>query len=305
MSERAIAAIDWLAAMVEPASGDAPNLGANDGARLFAFSSTPYRDFRPSVALASVLFKGSSPYSAGPWDDVADWLGVAPAPRAEGSAGSRLFPDGGFVLLASRDGRARVWLRLPRFRFRPGHADALHLDFWLDGANLLRDGGSYSYADTAAGHALAAGRGHNTVEFDGRPQMPRLSRFLFGAWLTGEVEADLERGHVVAAYVDAFGARHRRTVHLADRRLTVIDETDGRYGTALLSWRLAPERSWRIEGQTCYGEGVRLAVSGGAPPQLETTVESRHYLELTELPVMTVTLRDCPGRIVTAIDWSD
>ena len=36
-------------------------------------------------------------------------------------------------------------LRYPRFRYRPGHADALHLDLWLGDRNILRDGGTYSY----------------------------------------------------------------------------------------------------------------------------------------------------------------
>ena len=48
----------------------------------------------------------------------------------------------------------------------------------------MRDGGTYSYADTTgAANELASVAGHNTVQFNGRDQMPRLSRFLYGAWL--------------------------------------------------------------------------------------------------------------------------
>lgn len=41
-------------------------------------------------------------------------------------------------------------LRYPRFRFRPSQADALHLDLWLEGRNLLRDAGTYSYNTESA-----------------------------------------------------------------------------------------------------------------------------------------------------------
>jgi len=36
-------------------------------------------------------------------------------------------------------------LRYPRFRFRPSHADVLHVDLWVDAVNVLRDGGTFSY----------------------------------------------------------------------------------------------------------------------------------------------------------------
>jgi hypothetical protein len=61
------------------------------------------------------------------------------------------------------------------FRFRPSQADALHLDFWLAGSNVLRDAGSYSYntepewLNVFPGHNAS----HNTVQFDDRDQMPR------------------------------------------------------------------------------------------------------------------------------------
>lgn len=58
LQERARAATTWLKAMVDEQTGDAPNLGANDGANLLPLTDADYRDFRPSVALAHVLFMG-------------------------------------------------------------------------------------------------------------------------------------------------------------------------------------------------------------------------------------------------------
>ena len=40
---------------------------------------------------------------------------------------------------------AIAMLRYPRFKFRPSQADALHVDLWVDGENLLRDARAYSY----------------------------------------------------------------------------------------------------------------------------------------------------------------
>src|SRR3546814_21172555 len=85
-------------------------------------------------------------------------------------------------------------LRYPLFRFRPSQADARHLDLWLGGRNLLRDAGSFSYAEED-GVWFGGTSAHNSVEFDGRDQMPRLGRFLFGAWLKADgVEAVSECG---------------------------------------------------------------------------------------------------------------
>ena len=50
----------WLVAFTDPVSGDAPNLGANDGARLLQLGRTGYRDFRPHAQLAAVSVLGSA-----------------------------------------------------------------------------------------------------------------------------------------------------------------------------------------------------------------------------------------------------
>ena len=48
-------ATDWLYILTQQ-NGDTPNLGANDGAKLLPVCATDYRDFRPTVQLASTLF---------------------------------------------------------------------------------------------------------------------------------------------------------------------------------------------------------------------------------------------------------
>lgn len=313
---RAQAALGWLRVMTDPLSGNAPNLGSNDGAMLLHVHSCDYRDFRPSIQTAASLFWGRRLFPAGPWDEPAYWLGVngsevyggasgvlnsvvavgtavagvlpdaavgadsagietigAPAPTTlvpnkfgfsehqaslshssdcghgrpdqlgnpgcriesgmtinevsqeqrssrkdlsssgrdeardgssrggahvdlwESGKHSRVLP-GGYVIMAGAESWAL--LRLPVFRFRPGHNDVFHFDLWHGGVNICRDDGSYSYhpEDAADADYYGSVKAHNTVGFDDGEQMPRLGRFLLGQWVApeyiGEIEAEVK-----------------------------------------------------------------------------------------------------------------
>lgn len=289
---RLTAAVRWLHDLTDAGTGDAPNLGANDGARLVALTDTDYRDFRPSVQLAAALLASARAYAGeGEWNQPLIWLGIE-APSADlPERVSRSLPDGGFHIL--RSDRALAVLRYPRFRFRPSQADALHLDFWLDGVNLLRDGGTYSYnvsdEDTAYFNGAPA---HNLVEVDGRDQMPRISRFLFGAWLRarGVAPVHRERNGVTAAagYRDYRGADVHRTVELEPGRLTCCDVVGGSARSAVLRWRLAPG-DWTLSDGVATNGAVRIEVSASTSstsPGLTMGEESRYYLKKTALPVL-------------------
>jgi hypothetical protein len=304
MRARLGAATRWLHAFVDPASGDAPNLGANDGARLLPLTATDYRDFRPSLQLAAALWLGARAIGEpGAWNFPARWLGVGrsetllPGPRTQS------FDDGGYQVL--RAGSAAAILRYPRFRFRPSQADALHLDLWAGGRNLLRDAGTYSYnASNDEGAFYAGTAAHNTAQFDDRDQMPRLGRFLFGDWLEAEqVEParDSEKGATAAAgYTDRHGARHFRRVELARDRMCCMDDLSGRFEKAVLRWRVAPG-TYRFEGGRLVGEHLSLEVTVTGPPAelvMATAPESRHYLARSDIPVLGIRVAG-PCRIVT------
>lgn len=306
LTDRLAAATRWLRACSDAVSGDAPNLGANDGARLFVLDGSAYRDFRPSLRWAARLFLGTGPEAP---DERLAWLGLAPAARGDQGAALRtteLLADGGYARLATAD--AWALLRLPRYRFRPSHADALHLDLWVAGTNVLRDGGSFSY--NAEDHWLRYFGGtasHNTVQFDGRDQMPRLSRFLFGDWLeTEEVALDDTAVEVTAAYRDREGVRHRRRVHLGAGRCVVVDEVSGFRDRAVLRWRVAPsEGNWRCADGVWSDAKLRIQVCSSAPITRFECVEgweSRHYDEKSPLPVLEVEV-DTATTLTTEITW--
>jgi hypothetical protein len=316
LRSRAVAATEWLRHMVNSVNGDGPNVGANDGARLLQLTDTTYRDYRPTVQLAMALFAGKRAYAQpGPYDHSLQWLGIDLPPEVAPAIESYVADDGGFAIL--RRGSAMAMLRYPRFRFRPGQADALHLDLWLGADNLLRDAGTYSYNTEPKWLNYFGGTAsHNTVQFDGRDQMPRLSRFLLGGWLEAErlqpLHEDGQSSHFAAGYRDGQGAYHHRSVRLQDTALQVIDEVRGFAHRALLRWRLMPE-DWQFlqskDGRCLTLNGGRkfsLDVSANVPItrfELVEGWESRHYSERTTLPVLEVEIQQA-GKLTTQLRWT-
>ncbi|MFA0812609.1 heparinase II/III family protein [Microbulbifer epialgicus] len=308
-SERSRAATHWLHSMVCEKTGDAPNLGANDGARLLQLTNSDYRDFRPTVQMAMVLFANTRAYSGeGSWNLPLSWLGVELPNTTAPTPGSRLFNDGGFAIL--RRSGAMVMLRYPRFRFRPSQADALHVDLWLDGRNLLRDSGTFSYnTDTRWLNYFPGTVSHNTVQFDDRDQMPRISRFLFGDWLkTSYFEPICERGNTTTfavSYRDRQKAGHWREVSLADNGLRVIDKIEGFVNKAILRWKLEPGH-WRIEGHRIFNGEHTLILEASMPItrlELVAGYESRYYFDKEKLQVLEVEVHQ-PGSLTTEYQWT-
>jgi hypothetical protein len=313
---RTLAATQWLRHMVNPDNGDGPNVGANDGARLLQLTDTPYRDYRPSVELAMALFAEQRAYTQpGPWGHALQWLGVAVPLAVAPPPQSYVADDGGFAVL--RCGRAMAMLRYPRFRFRPSQADALHLDLWLGQDNLLRDAGTYSYnTDPQWVNYFGGTASHNTVQFDDRDQMPRLSRFLFGDWLKADsvqtLPGSAQTTQFAAGYRVGRGARHHRAVSLQAGRLQVVDQVQGFTTKAVLRWRLQPG-DWRVvpspQGLELVlgSEGVvTIGVSATVPVlrcELVQGWESRHYLEKTPVPVLEVEVQQS-CTLTTEVHWA-
>lgn len=306
---RAEAATRWLYAMVDESTGDAPNYGANDGASLLSLTDAGVRDFRPSVALAAALFGGGVPWSSvGPWNEHLAWLDVPPTMASLAPVRSALFRDGGQVVL-NHEG-ARVVLLVPHYRFRPSHCDALHLDLWVAGQPLLRDGGSFSYAALPeAQDEFVGARGHNTVQIDDREQMQRLGRFMLGPWLRDgriSVIEDAKDGLCVAAtYADSTGATHDRRVELGRGELVVEDRVQQVRSRAVLRWRLAPAE-WVQDGASVRSALYSIRVTADVPIVRAEVIEgweSLHYLGRRSIPVLEVEVASA-GSFRSLIEWT-
>jgi hypothetical protein len=322
--ERSRAATHWFAALLDPCSGDGPNLGSNDGAFCYQLHNQPYRDFRPTLQLASVLFSGQPALAPGPWDEPLHWLGLI-SPTAEGLEDAspqaseaavpksppavELFADGGYGLLRPSS-TSWALLRFPTYRFRPAHADPLHLDLWHQGVNLLRDGGSYAYKADAADLAYFPGiASHNSVQFDGAEPMPRLGRFLWGDWLQLEAPPQVESAKaspsITAAYRCPLG-RHQRRVQADPSGLswTITDNCSLFRDRLVLRWRLC-STDWQLQADGAEAQlrssQAQISMKCNQPIQRLELVqgwESLFYARKTALPVLELEVAVAPTPVL-------
>lgn len=301
-------AADWLRHFIFSNDGDCPNLGANDGAHLFAFAEGRYRDFRPSCQLATILFQNNRAFSDTVSDQAARWTDTPVPAGLLPAAGSKILSAGGYAVL--RKNECAAMLRFPRRRFRPSHCDALHVDLWVRGQALLRDGGTFSYNDGIEWLDYFSGdAGHNSIQFGSTPQMPRISRFLFGDWLdTDSIEPLDENANYSsfgAGYVSRQGHRHQRRVTLYDNKLVVVDTINGFAGDALARWRLHPGE-WVLTDGQLTGDlmSVDVVSSANTPEILMSKgFESLHYMQKTEIPVLHVKTAG-PTVLTTTFRWA-
>lgn len=291
--DKARLATEWLTTMTDMRSGDAPNLGSNDGAYLFNCMEQPYRDFRPSVSLALHVFKQQRLASVAQHALMELFnLENIEFPIVS-KPGSTLYPDGGYCRLVN--GQLVALLRLPIYRFRPSQADGHHLDIWYGGVNVIRDGGSYCYNGNNEEMIdfFVGTRSHSTVRFDDRNQMPKLSRFLFSDWLKSDiVEFDRGSSSIVSQYTDGWKATHKRRVTVEQSSIRIIDALSGFKHKAEIRWRLMPG-DWQLNKHILNGPGVSLKFN--LPNVAEITLvqefESLHYLQSEPVTVLLIVIR--------------
>lgn len=304
--ERMSAATMWLYAMTDMQTGDTPNLGSNDGAYFLNIGDHSYRDFRPSLQRAMVIFvKKRLPVQMP--DELLDLFGYdASKLDVTEDQDSVLFPDGGYGRLNIPGRSGHIIFRFPKYDFRYGHCDANHLDFWLNGRNWILDSGSYSYNpdDEEYSNFFSATRSHSTVAFDTHEQMPAISRFLRGEWLRpDQMKFCVNSLSLESAYTDFYGSQHKRTVGVENNSVVVHDYLSGFEKEAVLRWRL-PNMQWVHDGLSVSCDLFGLSISADSQVAVEFTEEpnSLHYLQLETIPVLTVTVSE-PSKISTQITF--
>ena len=302
--KKAILATKWLKHMIDIQTGDGPNIGANDGTYLFNFSGLPYRDFRPSLQLALAVFKKENAnveQQVNPLMEIFD-INTSKLPITSRPE-SILMSHGGYACIRHSNGFAV--LRLPKYRFRPAHSDALHIDIWHKGTNWTRDSGTYSYnAGEESIEYFPGTSSHSTIQFDGRDQMPRLGRFLFGSWLNPE-EIVWREKQVKASYRDCYGAYHSRTVTWQSNSWEIVDEIAGFDDHAIIYWHL-PQKNWYLENANLYCNDANIRVESDTDLNVDLRLmpESRYYLYKTDVPVLRVKCFKS-GKVKTIFSFRD
>jgi len=61
--------LDFLAQLIEPASGEMPVFGSNDGALVCPLDSCDFTDYRPTLQMGWYLLHGKRLFDAGAWDE--------------------------------------------------------------------------------------------------------------------------------------------------------------------------------------------------------------------------------------------
>lgn len=194
--------LDFLVQLIEPASGEMPVFGSNDGALVCPLDSCDFADYRPTLQMGWYLLHGKRLFDAGAWDESLFWLwgqsshvvttSVVQERLKSSLHGQDNFPDGGVYILRGESSAA--FIRCADYRERPSHADQLHVDLWMRGQNVAVDAGTFLYNGGGLWqNGLARTSVHNTVTVDGADQMLRFSRFTWGEWSRGRVLKQTER----------------------------------------------------------------------------------------------------------------
>jgi len=270
-------AIGFMASVVDPATGMAPNYGANDGANIFALNGCGYRDFRPVIQTLSCLLFSKRVYGPGSWDEELSWLGLKPKgdPILQSSFAART--SGYFGL---RGNGAFGLIRCHSYSTRPGHADMLALDIWMNGNNIIPDAGTFQYYDVKdVGSFLKCTPAHSTVEVNEHSQMFKSGRFLWLDWTRAKtIEFDADRGVFVGehyGYLKSDGLVHRRTILMRNGDWLVIDDlilSSNREALLTLRWRINSDGSWHESDQGANSDrwnvGIDVTSSANVTTQL-------------------------------------
>ncbi|WP_350291625.1 heparinase II/III family protein [uncultured Croceitalea sp.] len=251
--ERAKKSLYFLRQCQDEQSGKLPNYGANDGALFFKLTNDDYRVYTSQLNdLSAVLFNEVSKQ-----DESQRWYGITNAKIITQEYNNlAAFPLGGNFVI--NDGSTKTFIKCAQYKDRPGHADNLHVDIWLDGENYIWDTGSYKYNTTEEySEFFSRCHGHNTVSLDGRDQMLKGSRFIWNYW-TKKAKANLSETpntHEFSGQFQGFPELGNKIVHKRSlskkkgrNKWTISDSLQNAENlTAQLYWHFNPETYNQID----------------------------------------------------------
>jgi hypothetical protein len=176
--ERAKKSLYFLKQCEDNQSGKLPNYGANDGALFFKLTNDDYRVYTSQLNdLSAILYNEVSKQ-----DESQQWYGVDDSKVITQEYDNLAsFPLGGNFVI--NDNLTKTFVKCAKYKDRPGSADNLHVDIWLNGENYIWDTGSYKYNTTEEYSAFFSRcHGHNTVSLNGTDQMLKGGRFIWNYW---------------------------------------------------------------------------------------------------------------------------
>jgi uncharacterized heparinase superfamily protein len=197
--------------------------------------------------------------------------------------------------------------------YMPGHAhaDTLSFEFSIRGHRLLVNEGTSTYEADEERLRQRGTAAHNTVIVDGADssevwssfRVARRARILDAALVRAGPSITLTAVH--DGYRRLPGrVLHRRTWHLRERRLEVVDELEGRFASAESRLLLAPGWIARPDQETVRLDGpggsLVLRVDGGSP-RIESGVYHAGFGSREVTQRISAGMSGC--RLVTCIEW--
>ena len=292
LSREACSRIQSAAALlyqVQNPDGDLPNYGSNDGALIFPLSACGYRDYRPALNAAHALSAGRRLYGGGEQEEELLWFGGSAAPLLPPARASAAFPGAGLYVLRGADEVMMICLK--NHTTRPAHMDGMHIDLWVDGVNVLCDGGTYSYA-ADVGKALMRTGAHNTVAVDGIEQMNEGKGFMLCDWPAVRLIRFDEAGFA-GELRSRNGYRHARRVFRRQSGYHVEDEVElGRGASACRALLHTPcECEKTPEGAALIWKGKRIArILFAGECEIQKAWRSLRYYEKEEISLLSIPL---------------
>ncbi len=210
-------------------TGDMPNYGSNDGALVFPVTSCGYRDFRPVINTTYALASGKQLYSNDTHQEELLWFSggkqLSDFDIDKKERVPRQFADAGLFTIRTADSWAMIVAN--DYQSRPAHMDQLHFDFWINGLNVLCDGGTYSYASDE-GKRLVRNGSHNTAKAVDVYQMNSSGPFMIYDWTKrklGHCNSEVFEGTVNSLN----GYTHSRKVENKGNTYEITDKVDKDY----------------------------------------------------------------------------
>ncbi len=179
--EKLESTLDFLYQHQDFNTGWLPNYGNNDGALFFPLNSNHFRDFKPQLQVFAILLKKMTLYEE-LYEDVF-WFGLSKQnhiPHSLKIKNTLKYDTGGFY--GFRDNTLTT-IRCGKYKDRPFQADALNIDIWYKGINVLFDPGTYKYNTEQKYLNFYNGtKGHYTLTIGEYDQMLKGERFIWFFW---------------------------------------------------------------------------------------------------------------------------
>lgn len=297
-SKRKILAAANLMYQCQDESGDMPNYGSNDGALVFPVTSCGYRDFRPIINTIHAIITGRRLYVAGIYDEELLWFDTEKAYSIEQKKRIGVsFQDAGLYTIRKSDSWAMIVLH--DYKSRPAHMDQLHLDLWINGINVLCDGGTYSYV-SEEGRALAKNSAHNTVVYENYPQMNHYRAFMICNWAQrGGVE--YKDNFFYGEMISKNGYKHQRSIEATDKGYRIIDKITGDKPYKVLFHTPCEIREYSDQLELKIGDRVLCRVKSSARAKIFKAVRSLYYLKKDQIACIAF-FADNRDTVVTEIE---